>query len=279
MILWFAALAGAAETWWVRDDAAAAQLAEATRTEWPAVEHRVVVGVRPSGEEGWTWDGQVISVLGDGAARSAEASDPHLAVLLARTWQIRTEEVVEVAFQARTAVPVPVAPVRPRWTFGLRGGTRTAFGEPFPLQGGRFAVTLEKGHVWSEIDAYVGFGIPIRGSFSVLGVDDGVQAVLYDFANVGFDLGWRGTGDHYGLVWAGPQVRGVRHWLYDDRLPVAEYVSTHGAMEIGAGYGLAGRRLRADLSGWARVTAGLPLTLGVQLDAGWMFVRARRFRG
>ncbi len=76
--------------------------------------------------------------------------------------------------------------------------------------------------------------------------------------------------DPHPFGWAGPQGRVVEHWLYADGVPQGNrFSSSHGSAELGAGIGRDWRHLRVDAAGWARVTADLPVTVGIQLDAWW----------
>jgi hypothetical protein len=275
----------AAETWWVPDQERADQLSAAAREEWPAIEHIVRVGERPTGQPGWVWDGATVSVVAEGADRIADATDAHVAVLLGRTWAIHAET---PAWEGFLPAPILVAEIEPppplataekrhsRLAMGLRLGTRTAVGEPYPLQGVHTGLTIEKGHVWTEIDGYLGAGIPIRGQYTLFGTGNGVHDVIYDRATIGFDLGWKGIDKRYGFGWIGPQARAAEHWLYVDRFPESDYSTERFAMEGGAGFGLDGRHFRADLAAWARITAGLPPSLGVALDGWWVIFNPRR---
>lgn len=91
MIAWLAVAAPAAELWWVPNPQTAESLREALRTDWTASPVEVVVGGRPDTAFGWSWDGDTLAVRTAETQRVADADDAHVAVLFARTWNIRTE--------------------------------------------------------------------------------------------------------------------------------------------------------------------------------------------
>jgi hypothetical protein len=278
VIALLASFALAAETWWVPDRAAADALSAATEV-WPSVEHVIHVGEVPPDADGWRWDGRTIAVRAGDVQRAAPADDARVAVLLGRTWALHAETPGFESFVPAIPTPPPPAPVAeevspPRFVIGGRLGTRTGFAEPSAIQGVRVAYTMERGHVWSALDVYGGFGIPGRAGATVFGAADGVDVVHFDRVAGGLDIGWRGLGRRYVSGWVGPQVRSVQNVLFEDRLLLTEYASTHFAIEAGAGVGLDGRRARVDLAGWARWTAGLPLATGVQLDL-WLILNPR----
>lgn len=286
MIAFLVSSAFAAETWWVPDTTAAEALAAAAAAEWPSEEHRVIVGERPIGTPGWTWDGRTLVHATAGEVRTAEAKDADVAMLLGRTWAVAAPPLA-----TPTYVPAWVPPLdgvlakekkpekyddgRTRWALALHLGTRSAVPEPFPLQGARAALSLERGHVWTSVDGYAGFA-PIGRADAVAFTHDGVATTSVDTSALGFNLGWRGVSPVYGVGWVGPQWRTAENMLIADGGARSFYSESHVAGLVAAGAGISSRHFRAELTGWGRVTDRLPVSAGINLDGTWVIFGARR---
>jgi hypothetical protein len=283
VIALLAASALAAENWWVPDQPTADALASAAAAEWPGEEHRVMVGERPVGSAGWSWDGHVLTRSVPGEVRTSDAADAHVAVLLGRTWAIESAPAAPV-YLPEALPPEPVAVSEPepdrvqrpdgkRWVFSLRVGSRTAIPEPFPLQGASAALALEKGHVWVAADAYAGM-MPFERVDAVAG--QSVSTASVDLSALGLDLGWKGIHHTYGLGWVEPQLRSVDNILVARSSARVAFTEQYWAMAAGGGVGVDGRHFRGELAGWGRVTAGLPVTVGVNLTGAWLIFGGRR---
>lgn len=273
MIVWIAA-ADAAELWFVPDPELADAVREATDTEWPEVEHQVVVGLRPAAADGWTWDGELLAVDAGATHREAEAADAHVAVLLARTWAIRTESptwrrwVPDLPAPTTTVLPDLEPPPPPTATLATVVGIRV--GAAQPGLGQTLLLGLEGTWGVATLSLDGGLGIlrelrmESRGPFS--GATTGYRDLRVDRAALGGSVGLRSPGRIFVQGRAGYQERWLDNALIRDSRVVDRYVTAEAAFPVSTGVGVRLGLLRPALSGWWRTTLGLPPSFGADLE-------------
>ncbi len=286
MIALLAAAASAEEVWVVPDETLAEALRGAIAEEWPEVDHVVRVGPVPPlvGQQVWSWDGARLTLLDD-EGREGEAGDPHVAALLARTWAIRAET---PSFERWAPTPAPMmslelepteATSAPGWSLVVALGARGATGEPGLVQGARLSPSATLGVVLWTADLYAGLWPAARltgsGPFASHGRFDDARI---DRTTLGSSLGLRSLGGAFAQATVGGEWRVVEHVLDRSGIEVSSYTSTNVAVPVRAGVGLRRGRLVPVVSGVARVTPGLPATVGVELDLGLEVARDRRER-
>ncbi|MCB9684781.1 MAG: hypothetical protein H6738_14730 [Alphaproteobacteria bacterium] len=276
MILWLA-VADAAELWFVPDPQLADEVREATVAEWPEVEHEVVVGTRPPQADGWSWDGQLLTVDAGATHREADASDAHVAVLLARTWAIRTESRTWrrwVPDLPPPPAPAPLPdldpPVRTPLvaTLATVVGVRSALGQPGLGQTLLLGIEGTLGPVTLSLDSGVGLLPETRmeagGPFT--SATTGYRSLQVDGGALGGSLGLRSPGTVFVQGRVGYQERWVVNGLVRDRRVVDRYTTAEPAFPVAFGGGVRLGLLRPALSGWWRTTLERPPSFGLDLE-------------
>lgn len=274
MIAWMTA-AHAAELWFVPEPELAEAVREATAEEWPQVEHQVVVGPRPEEADGWSWDGAVLSVVAGTTRRSGPADDADVAVLLARTWAIRTEspsweQWVPDLHPAPPPPPDPgpPPPSAPPATLAALLGLRSGIAQPGLVQVA--VVGLEA--TWGVATVSTDLGIAMlaiprvesRGPFA--GDPTGYHHSIVDRTLLGGSVGLRSPGKVFVQGRAGYQERWVDEILERDAVVVDQYRTAEAAFPVAIGAGARFSRVRPSIDGWWRTTVGLPPSFGVDLQ-------------
>jgi hypothetical protein len=73
-----------------------------------------------------------------------------------------------------------------------------------------------------------------------------------------------------------PQLRSVDNILVADNAARSAFTEQCWALALGAGVGTHGRHFRGEVAGWGRVTAGLPITVGLNVTGAWLIFGGRR---
>ncbi|MCA9491867.1 MAG: hypothetical protein KC621_18170 [Myxococcales bacterium] len=275
MILWWA-VADAAELWFVPDTELADEVRDATDAEWPEVEHEVVIGPRPPDADGWAWDGQLLVVDAGATHREAEASDAHVAVLLARTWAIRTESptwrrwVPDVPPPTPTRLPDLEPPPRraPAITGATVVGVRSAVAQPGLGQTLLLGLEGTLGLATLSVDLGIGLLRQARmessGPFS--GASTGYRSLVVDANTFGGSIGLRSPGTIFVQGRTGYQERWVDNALIRSGTLVDRYTTAEAAFPVALGGGVRLGLVRPALSGWWRTTLGRPPSFGADLE-------------
>lgn len=286
MIPWVYGSADAAELWWVPDADTASTLRSALAQDWREQPAEVVVGGRPEDAFGWSWDGDTLAVRSAEATRVADADDAHVAVLFARTWNIRTEAPGWERWLPAGEAPPPVAltpgppdleprrPVGPRrapgqtpWSFGVGLGMRSIAGVP-TWPSGRMTLELAVGSWWSALDGSVEL-TPFR--LGGAGVVEGVQ----DLSTATLRSGIRSRGPWWWSAAPGIQFRYAAPALAVDGFVVSRFERPVLAGLVDFGVGRDWSVVRVGLHTWLRSSYTLPVSAGVDLDVV-LFVHERR---
>lgn len=280
---WVAA-ASAAELWWVPDDAAAVALREALSVDWAEQPCQVVVGRRPAAAPGWSWDGETLSVRRDGTERLADADDAHVAVLFARSWQIRTEtpgweqwlpagdeELLTEAIELSPIAPVRAGPDPDQtpWSLGIGVGTRTMTQVPSMMPSVRVPAELVVGS-W-----FVATDLAVDPTPWEMGSAPGLVSGIQDLWSVSLRSGGRTRGTTWMAVSPGLQFRMASPALARDGSVVSAYDRPvfAGVADLALGQDLSFVRLAMHT--WLRTSYSLPVSAGVDLEV-LAFVHERR---
>ena len=93
------------------------ELADALTATWPERDIEIVVGPRPDGAAGTTWDRELLVSYSDDGVRHADVADPTVAALLARSWALPSAPITperylpeEPVRAVAVAVPHPQRP-------------------------------------------------------------------------------------------------------------------------------------------------------------------------
>ncbi len=281
---WWIGAASAAELWWVPDDDTAAALRAALVTDWSDQPCEVVVGSRPDAAPGWTWDGETLTVHRADTRRLADADDAHVAVLFARTWQVRTEapgweQWLPAGEEELVADTGPVAPVvavrappdpdQTPWSLGIGIGTRTLTQVPSLVPDLRVPVELVVGS-WFV-------GADVSGDLSPweMGTQPGLVSGVQDLWSATVRSGARTRGRTWMALGPGVQFRMASPTLARSGDVVSSYdrpvMAGVADLAIGQDLGV----VRMGLHTWLRASYTLPVSAGVDLEV-LVFAHERR---
>jgi hypothetical protein len=285
MTIWCLAQAAfGAELWWVPDEDTAGSLRSALVADWSDRSWEVVVGGKPDEAYGWTWNGDTLEVRTAETRRLADADDAHVAVLFARTWDLRTETpgwerwlpageeelLAESApFPPTEAVRAPPDPDQTPWSLGLGLGTRTMTQVPSFVPSVRVPGELVVGS-WILGADFAADPTP-RSLVGAEGLVDGVK----DLWSATVRSGIRSRGPVWMSLTPGLQFRSAAPTLARDGQAVAFYNRPAMAGVLDLGIGKDAGVLRLGLHTWVRTSYALPLSAGFDLEL-LVFAHERR---